>query len=117
MIVFDRRTRRILRRIYWCDKAGITWSELALLYGDDAGLFLLEAMTLERYIITKCGDQIVTEFRSENVYNPDCLRAFITPKGRELVERVSFDFWKFVIPLLISFASLIISLQALLSKI
>ena len=115
MIVFDRRTRRVLRRIYWCDKSGITWSELALLYGDDANFFLLEALSLDLYIVTKCGDQIVSDFRSENVYNPDCLRAFITPKGRELVERLSFDFWKFVIPLLISFASLIISLQALLS--
>lgn len=115
MIVFDRRTRRVLRRIYRCDKSGITWSELRLLYGDDANFFLLESLTLELYIVTKCGDQIVSEFNPGNVYNPDRLRAFITPKGRELVERVSFDFWKFVIPLLISFASLIISLQALLS--
>ena len=110
MIVFDRRTRRVLRRIYWCDRRGITWAELARLYGEDSGTFLLESLTKELYIVTKCGDELVNEFGPDFIRNPETLRAFITPKGRDLLERASFDFWKFIIPLLISVISLLVSL-------
>lgn len=113
MISFDRRTRRVLRRIYWSDRRGITWAELSRLYGDDASVFLLESLTKELYIVTKCGDELVSEFGFRFVRDPESLRAFITPKGRDLLERASFDFWKFIIPLLISVVSLLVSLAGL----
>lgn len=115
MIAFDRRTRRVLRRIYWSDRRGITWAELSRFYGDDCGVFLLESLTQELYIVTFCGGEPIHEFDADRILNLECLRSFITPKGRDLLERASFDFWKFVIPLLISFVSLLVSLQGLQS--
>lgn len=113
MVVFDLRTLRVL----WCisrnSRLGITWDELLNLYPDFASKSLLENLTLELYILTETDGRQVTAFGPGYQYNLSVLRAYITPKGRELLERRFFDFFKFVIPLIISVLALAVSAEAL----
>lgn len=44
----------------------------------------------------------------------DDFRSFTTSKANQIIERECFDFWKWIIPTLISVAALVISALALL---
>jgi hypothetical protein len=108
LIYFDGKTLSIL----WCIKRsrdkGITWGELRKKYGEDnANPFLLETMSKELYTVTK--DQKGEWINEWNGTIYDSFRSFCTPKGNEILEKRLFDFWKWIIPTLISIVALVIS--------
>ncbi|MDU6307304.1 MAG: hypothetical protein E6579_11640 [Clostridium sp.] len=108
MIYFDRKTLLIL----WCIKRsgdnGVTWGYLRKKYGeDDANSFLLESLSKELYTVTK--DQNGEWISEWNTAIYDSFRSFCTAKGNEILEKRLFDFWKWIIPTLISVAALVVS--------
>jgi hypothetical protein len=113
---FDRKNLSILRFIKRKGKRGATWGELIHRFGDATGPFSLEQMSRELYTVTKNqnGEWVVFDDkwdgRSDYLF---C--SYITPKGNKLIEKRSFDFWKWVIPTLISVAALIVSIIAVLN--
>ena len=117
MIHFDRKTLGILRLINRRGDRGATWGLTMKRFPKDPSIFLLEALTVELYIVTKNerGDWI----RFDENFGPHRSNDFVsysTPKGRELLERMSFDFWKWIVPTLISVAALAISCIGLLCQ-
>lgn len=113
MIYFDKKTLSIL----WCIKRsgdkGTTWGYLRKKYGEDgANPILLESMSKELYTVTKDQNGKWIDFDNWNkIINAD-FRSLCTPKGNELLERRLFDFWKWIIPTIISIAALIVSALA-----
>ncbi len=78
------------------------------MYGDDdANPILLESMSKELYTVTK--DQNSKWINEWNITIYDSFRSFCTPKGNEMLEKRLFNFWKWIIPTLISVAALIVS--------
>lgn len=117
MIYFDRETLSILRRIYRSKDRGITWGKLQEKYGSGtANIELLIALSKEQYIITKneLGDWVPCD--SDWKHTNFRYRSYCTPKGNELIQQRCFNFWKWVVPTLISIAALIISALTLLSQ-
>ena len=118
MIHFDRRTRSILRFINHRGDKGVSWGLLEKRFGeDDANAYLLESLSVELYTVTKdgTGNWIHFDDKFSQVIDSGFV-SFCTPKGRELLERMSFDFWKWIIPTLISIVALVISCISLLYK-
>lgn len=110
MIHFDRKTLSMLKYIKRCGSKGATWSKLDKKFGDDyANPFMLQLLSIELYTVTKNQENLWIDFKKENQVTYGNFRSFITPKGNELIERRCFDFWKWVVPTLISVAALIIS--------
>lgn len=117
MIYFDRKTLGILWLINRSGDKGITWGKIQKRFGDSASFQLLEDLTVELYTATQnergtwtCFDANFGPHRSWE------FRSYSLPKGRELLERRLFDFWKWVIPTLISVTALAISSIGLLSR-
>jgi hypothetical protein len=113
VIYFDRRTLSILWRIKRSGDKGITWGYLRKKYGEDsANPFLLESMSKEFYTVTKDQNGKWIDFDNWNKAIYDGFRSFCTSKGNELLEKRLFDFWKWIIPTIISVAALIVSVLA-----
>lgn len=117
MIHFDRRTLGILRLINRRGDRGATWGLVMKRFKKDASFELLETLTVELYIVSKNerGDWIVFNGNFGTHRSADFV-SYSTPKGRELLERMAFDFWKWIVPTLISVAALAISCIGLLCK-
>lgn len=118
MIYFDRKTLQILRHINSCGDKGITWEKLRERFGeDDANVYLLEDLTKEHYTVTKDqnGKWIDFSYNSGVFYSAFC--SFCSPKGKELLEKQSFNFWKWIIPTIISVIALALSLISVLLSV
>lgn len=116
VIYFDRKTLSILRYIHRRGSRGATWGQLYKKFGEDAANpYLLESLSTELYTATKGHDGKWLSFDAhwdKIVY--DDFRSYCTPKGNELLEKRLFDFWKWVIPTLISVVALCFSFIGLL---
>ena len=110
-IYFDRKTVAVLKTIHRSGDKGVTWANLQKKYGEDiANLFLLESLSRVLYTVTKDQDGNWLDIGPKPIpYVTGDFRSFCTSKGNELLERRSFNFWKWVIPLLISVAALVVS--------
>lgn len=116
MIYFDRKTLSILAYIQKKHDRGASWKELQGKFGEDcANPYLLESFTVELYTATKDADGkwLTFDEKWDGVARGE-MRSYCTPKGNELLERRQFDFWKWIIPTLISVAALIVSFIGLL---
>ena len=114
MVVFDKKTLRILKYIRNHNKHGVTWTKLQKKFGeDDANIFLLEALNKELYVVTKNTEGQWIDFNQQQFYMDSKFVSFATPKANEMIERKCFDFWKWIIPTLISVVALLISILAL----
>lgn len=114
MIYFDRKTLKILSYIRRRGKKGATWDKLQQKFGNDAANpYLLESLSSELYTVTKdqTGKWISFDRDWDHVIHGS-FRSYCTPKGKELLERRSFDFWKFIIPTVISVVALVVSFIA-----
>lgn len=114
LIYFDRKTLKILSYIRRRGKKGATWDKLQQKFGNDAANpYLLESLSSELYTVTKdqTGKWISFDRDWDHVIHGS-FRSYCTPKGKELLERRSFDFWKFIIPTVISVVALVVSFIA-----
>lgn len=108
MIYFDRKTLSILWYIKRSGEKGVTWGRLQKKYGEDvANPFLLESFSKELYTVTK--DQNGEWIHEWGTALHESYRSFCTPKGNEILENRLFDFWKWIIPTLISIVALVVS--------
>lgn len=117
MIYFDKRTLAVLRCIKRSGKNGITWAELQKKFGDDADIYLLMSFTNELYISTCDSDKKWLYGKDLKSPNSDFFRSYSTPKANELIEKRLFDFWKWIIPTLISVIALVISVISFISQV
>ena len=108
-IHFDKATIKLLRKINRSGDKGITWGELQKKFGTNANIFILEALTVELYTVTQNKEGEWLAFDSMDGNRDHSFRSFSTPKGNELLEQRSFNFWKWVIPTFISVVALVIS--------
>ena len=114
MIYFDKDTLSVLKHIYKKGDNGATWAELRTKFDDHANIFLLEALSRELYTVTKDKTE-KSNFDKWIDFNtwegPDCSNfiSFISPRGKELLQKRSFDFWKWMIPTIISLLALALS--------
>ena len=115
MIHFDQKTLGILRLINRRGDQGATWGLVMKRFNKDATMWLLESLTVEGYTVSKTarGDWIKFDGNFGTHRGADFV-SYSTPQGRELLERMSFDFWKWIVPTLISIAALTISCIGLL---
>ena len=114
MIYFDRKTLRILSFIRRRKDKGVPWDTLQKKFGSDAANpYLLEALTDELYTVTRDqnGKWISFDQGWDHAIHGS-FRSYCTPKGKALLERRSFDFWKFIIPTVISVVALVVSFIA-----
>jgi hypothetical protein len=92
----------------------VTWTKLQKKFGeDDADTFLLEALNKEQYLLTKDTEGQWIDFNQSQLIMDSRFVSFATPKANEIIERKHHDFWKWIIPMLISVAALFISILAL----
>lgn len=93
----------------------MSWADLRKKFGDKANIFLLEALSTEEYTVTKDhnGKPLYFDEPWDHQTYGD-FRSFCSSKGNELLEVRCFNFWKWVIPTLISVAALIVSVIAAL---
>ena len=114
MVVFDKRTLRILKYIHNRSKKGVTWATLQKKFGeDDANTFLLEALNKEQYLATKDIKEQWIDFDQPQLIMDSRFVSFATPKANEMIERKCYNFWKWMIPTFISVVALFISILAL----
>jgi hypothetical protein len=114
MLVFDNKTLRILKYIHRHTKNGLSWEALQKKFGEDeANIFLLEQLNKEMYILTKNTQGEWIDFNEPEFGLESQFVSFATPKTNDIIERTRFDFWKWMIPTLISVAALLISIIAL----
>lgn len=109
MIYFDRKTLDILIYIKLHSRKGASWDKIQHRFGEDsANSFLLQNLSKELYTVTKGQNGKWINFEKENPIICG-FYSFITPKGNEFIEKRYFDFWKWIIPTLISISALIVS--------
>ncbi|MGN0629979.1 MAG: hypothetical protein ACI4JN_01510, partial [Ruminococcus sp.] len=93
---------------------GISWGTLRKKFGDEtADPALLSDLSKEGYTATK-NEKGEWVHPDEFGVVGDDFRSFTTSKANQIIERECFDFWKWIIPTLISVAALVISALALL---
>ena len=114
MIYIDKKTLKILRYIKRSKDNGVSWGTLRKKFGEEtADSTLLSALSKEEYTATK-NEKGEWVYPDEFKIVGDDFRSFTLPKANQIIERECFDFWKWIIPTLISVAALIISALALL---
>ena len=69
----------------------------------------MELLNSELYIVTQDQNGDWINFDKWNKISYDSFRSFSTGKLNEIIEKRSFDFWKWVIPTVISVLALVIS--------
>lgn len=116
MIYFDKKTLKLLRYIKRSGDKGVTWDELSIKFGDLANIFLLTSLSNELYTVTQNHEGEWVDFKEYKGVIHSNFRSFSTPKSNAMIEQMCFDFWKWIIPTLISVAALIVSaLSAIIS--
>ncbi len=114
MMHFDRRTLKILR--YIRRHKGVTEDELRTRFkteDDDVSMTLI-LFVQEGYVVSKDGDGkwcAHDEIPYNTAYNHTY---YISTKGNELIEARQASFWKWIVPTILSFVSLLASLGTLL---
>lgn len=109
-IVFDRRTLSVLRYINRRGERGARWGAIEKRFGEDtANPYLLANLSEELFTVTKNENGNWVNFDPWNMVSKHSYVSFCTPKGKKLLQDRSFDFWKWVIPTLISVLALAIS--------
>lgn len=118
MIDFDRHTVKLLRFIRRQKNATAPqieiqkYSDKISVEKEDIG-FLLICLTKEGYLLAIKKDGFDT-FDAPPYSTTQYTRFWITPRGKKLLEDQFADFWRFMIPTLISVAALIISAVSLI---
>lgn len=113
-MTFDKKTIRILKYIRKIKISGVTWSKIQLKFGEDeANIFLLEALNKDLYLVTKDINGQWIDFSQPQLNLDSGFVSYTTPKANEMIEQMSFNFWKWMIPTLISAAALLLSIVAL----
>lgn len=116
LIYFSRRNLSLLRYIEKQGKRGALWEDIYLRFDfEHETALILSLLTQEGYTYSvdeqgnglslKCGDS-----------TKGTMRSMCTDKGAELIERRMFDFWKWIIPTLISVVALTVSALSLLLR-
>ena len=103
MVYFDKKTLSILKFIKHSGKNGVTWQAILNgCKGKEVSIQLLENLTREKYIVTQneCGEWV--DFETLEKQLP-------IHQNSHLIELRCFNFWKWVIPTVISIISLVIS--------
>lgn len=114
MVVFDKKTLRILKYIHNHNKYGVTWAKLQKRFGeDDANIFLLEALNKEQYVVTRDTEEQWINFDQSQLILDSRFVSFATPKANEMIERKCHDLLKWMIPMFVAVAALFISILAL----
>ena len=108
-IYFDKRTIKILRYIRRCRDRGTSWGNLRRKYKESANVFLLESLSKERYIATKNEKGEWIDFKDWGGNSNQEFRSYCAPRGNEFLEKRLFNFWKWVLPTIISTLALIVS--------
>lgn len=115
MIYFDKDTLNILK--YIRRHKGVTEQVLKDKFerseDDNISMLLIEFIK-ENYVLAKneSGEWVIHDklpYRSSYAF-----RYYITSKGNEIVEKYCFEFWRWVVPTLISIISLMVSIVTLL---
>ena len=70
---------------------------------------MLESLTMEKYIVTQNEKGEWVDFDDLGGHLSENFRSYCSPRGNELLEKRVFDFWKWVIPTIISTLALIVS--------
>lgn len=109
VIYFDRKTLSILKYIYRSGDRGVSWEQLRSKYGDKAPVSLLVNLDIAEYTVTKDqnGNWIYDKDKFRSTHGT--FRSFCTSKGNELIETRCFNFWKWIIPTIISIVALVVS--------
>ncbi len=115
MLEFDKRNLQIIKYIRKHKKDGVKWEILQKKFGrDDANIFFLEALARELFVVTKNSKGEWITFDEKDINRDSQFVAFATPKAHAMIESKNFDFFKWVIPTIISLSALITSIIALL---
>lgn len=117
MIYFDRKSLSILKYIKRRGDRGASWGKIREKYGDDAVSGFLESLSIELYIVTKNEKGAWVDFEKWNHVILDSFISYSTSKGNELIEKRCFNFWKWVIPTLISIVALAVSFIGVIYKL
>lgn len=114
-IYFDKKRLNLLSAIYRSGDNGISWDLLQRKFGETANPAFLESLCRQDYIGTadSDGNWINYERNRPFIVTP-AYRSYILPRGRELLETRRFNFWRWVLPTLISVFALIVSVISLL---
>ena len=116
-IYFDRKTLSLLKCIKRSGDRGVTWEMLRKKFGTDRACDeMLMHLSLAMYTASKTDKGEWADFLTYDCVPNDEFRSVVTPKGHELLERRSFDFWKWIIPTLISVIALAFSVLSLISR-
>ena len=108
-IYFDKKTVKILWDIRRHRDKGISWGTLRDKHKEAGNPFLLESLTREKYIVTQNEKGEWVDFDDLGGHSSKDFRSYCSPRGNELLEKRVFNFWKWVIPTIISTLALIVS--------
>ncbi len=115
MLDLDKETLKILNYIKIKGNNGVSWGILQEKFGrDSAGIFFLERLNREGYVVTKDvnGDWITFDGSIRNLdYR---FVSYATPKTNALLENRTYEFNKWLIPTFISFLALAISIVSII---
>lgn len=115
-IYFDKQRVKMLKHLYRNQKRGVSLGTLQKQFGDTADTFVLICLFQELYIVFKDenGNFLNLNRTPWPTFKPS-FRVFITPRGNAFLEERCYNFWRWIIPTLISIAALIISFFSLWS--
>ena len=104
--VFDKKSIKLLRYIYRRD--GVTEEKIRRKFGDIT--LTLVGYSIDLYLLPKDenGDFFVYSKDDGRDMKPTT-RWYTTPRAKAIVEKASFEFWKWLAPLVFSALSLLIS--------
>ena len=109
---FDRDTVRLLRYIY--KRKGVTEGEILRKFKNIGVSFTLVNLSIDLYLIAK--DENGQNFVYEKGKGPWCSKSstkwYTTPKSNLVVQSNTANLWKWVMPLIFSAISLLISLAS-----
>lgn len=108
-IYFDKKTIKILWDIRRHGDKGISWETLRDKHKETGNVFLLESLTKEKYIVTQNEKGEWVDFDELGAYSNKDFRSYCSPRGNEFLEKRVFDFWKWIVPTIISTLALIVS--------
>ncbi len=110
MIYFDKRTLSVLRYIQRRGERGVKFEKLRNKFGYDSNSFLLQNFIIEFYVIAQDSQgNWINKDECPPIIESD-FRFYSTSKANELIETRIFNFWKWVIPTLISIVALVVSI-------
>lgn len=107
MIYFDKKTLNLLR--YINQHPGVSEPTIRSKFSE-YGSALLISLVQEDYLLAKDDVGNWCRFDSIPYRTTESFTYYATPKGKQLIETTCFNFWKWIIPTIISIISLVISI-------